>query len=342
MEGATDNVQIQQGSTQEEAQPTSPPVELSREEQIESLTQLLENLFDPNNLVNNLYLIQKAQNNNFEIPIKFVYMERSVKGITTDRDTINEALNNASNVVVLKKDGYVTAVKPKQNELQRKVDVKNIPLEKKDSFKAYVYSIEELKDSIINLKFNPSIKITSIICKDEASASLLFEKLTSNQFEEETLDCALSTESLYISAIENQNRKSRNFNNSHQVNQGYGMNAQYNPMLGYNPYGGYNPYQMAGYYGMPQNNFYVTNNYSNMNHYYNNPAGGQNYKTGYNGNASGYKKPYNPNYKAGDNKKPHLKRGGAKQPRDKNFKYGNKAGAKSSSIEVNETEFPPL
>jgi len=88
-------------------------------------------------------------------------MERSVKGITTDRDTINEvdfcidsplippkALNNASNVVVLKKDGYVTAVKPKQNELQRKVDVKNIPLEKKDSFKAYVYSIEELKDSV--------------------------------------------------------------------------------------------------------------------------------------------------------------------------------------------------
>jgi len=341
MEGATNNVQNQQGSNQEDAQPTSPPVELSREEQIQSLTQLLENLFDPNNLVNNLYLIQKAQNNNFEIPIKFVYMERSVKGITTDRDTINEALNNASNVVVLKKDGYVTAVKPKQNELQRKVDVKNIPLEKKDSFKAYVYSIEEIKDSIINLKFNPQIKITSIICKDEASASLLFEKLTSNQFEEETLDCALSTESLYISAIENQNRKSRGLNNNLPINP-YGMNPQMNPMYGYNPYGGYNPYQMSGYYGMPQNNFYVTkDNYSNMNHYYNNPAGGQGYaKTGYNGNASGYKKPYNPNYKSGD-KKPHLKRGG-KQPRDnKNFKYNNK-GAKSSNIEVNETEFPPL
>jgi len=336
MEGATNNVQNPQGSTQEDAQPTSQPVELTREEQIESLTQLLQNLFDPNNLVNNLYLIQKAQNHNFEIPIKFVYMERSVKGITTDRDTINEALNNASNVVVLKKDGYVTAVKPKQNDLQRKVDVKNIPLEKKDAFKTFVYSFEEIKDSIINMKFNPQIKITSIICKDEASASLLYEKLTTIKFDEEVVDCALSTESLYISAIETQNRKSRAFPNP--INPVYGVNPQMNPMFGYNPYAGF-PYQMANYYGMPQNNFYVTNNYSSMNHYYNNPNGTQGYgKAGYNGNASGYKKPYNPNYKS-DDKKPHMKRGG-KQPRDKNFKHSSKPSTKA--IEVNENEFPPL
>ena len=41
-----------------------------------------------------------------------------------------------------------------------------------------------------------------------------------------------------------------------------------------------------------------------MNHYYNNPNGTQGYgKAGYNGNASGYKKPYNPNYKSDGSKK---------------------------------------
>lgn len=91
-----------------------------------------------------------------------------------------------------------------------------------------------------------------------------------------------------------------------------------------------------------------------MNHYYNNQNGGQNYsKAGYNGNASGYKKPYNPNYKSGENKnsfswdsffplddkKPYIKRGGNKQPRDKNFKH---SGKPNKAIEVNENEFPPL
>jgi len=324
MEGATNFVEDSKGPTQEATQ-TSPHLEKSREELIADITQLLDNLFESHNIVNNSYLINRAINENFEIPSKVIYGERSIRALTSDREIINKALENTNNITVNKKGDVVFSVQPKNNEFKRKITIKNVPREKRHAFREFVNSLLSQKEEPLTWNFNPQLSIVTLICKDEPTASHLFELLTTTKFDEETLECSLDSENVYHAGVENQKKKTRNFANP------------MNPMFPYNAY----PYPMYPAFFPPTtapNNFYVTNYYRSMNHFYANVPNPGYVKPIYNSPPTFGKKPYNPNYK--NDRKPYAKKG--KQFRDKNFKYGNKMSTKSSSVEVNDNEFPPL
>jgi len=222
----------------------------------------------------------------------------------------------------------------KKPVLKRKITIKNIPKEKRDAFKRFLYSFEGAKDIISNWLPYPHLNLVHVICKDEESAAHLFELLTTTQFEDQIVECYLSDENLYSQGLENLKRRSQNYSNPmNAMNPMMLMNTMYN----YNAYNPYMPFPMNNFFNGPANNNYPQNYYRNMNPYY----GMQNpgfTKPAYNNNQSYNKKPYNQNYRNND-KKAYAKR--VKQPRERNSKYGGKSNA-HSNVEVNDREFPPL
>jgi hypothetical protein len=321
-------------STQEEGQTFSPPsVKKSREELVEELTQFFEKLFEASNIVNNSYLVQRAQNEYFEIPIKFIYSERNVKNITQDREIVHEALEKNSNVVLKKKNDEVISITLKNFKLQRKIVIKNIPGNKIDAFKQFVNTLDEnTNEKITNWNFNSQMNLVSVVCTDEASASQIYQRLSTSQFEGVNIDCSLASESLYISGMENLKKKAKSFKNPNPMFP-MGMNT----MFTY-PYANYiDPYVMNAFYGNFANNYYASD-YQNVNQF---PVATQNdLKAAYPPRQKAYnnKQFYNnKNYK--NDQKPYSQR--IKQPRDNNFKHQNKQNHKSNFV-VRENEFPPL
>jgi len=187
----------------------------------------------------------------------------------------------------------------------------------------------------------------SIVCQDEASASQLFELLSASKFEEAGIDSSLTSESLIISAIENLKKKTKSFKNPNNSHSGFPVNYMgnmnnFNQMYNFNPYANFNPYTMNAFFSTLPNNFYAANNYQNLNQFYGNPVTPNDFKSSLYPQKQNFgyqKKNYNNNFK--NDKKPYMK--GIKQPREKNFKYNNKqVNAKSSKIEFNDFDFPPL
>jgi len=335
MEATSDFVDDHNDPAQEDQQ-SSQVEEMSNEELIAEVAQAIDYLFEPSALVNNSYLINRAVNENFEIPIKNIYFERSVKAKTNNRELINRALDKATNITVNKKGDIITSIMPKNNETKRKIVVKNIPKEKVGEFKHFVYGLDEFKEGALTWNFNYQLSMVSIICRDEEMAAHLYQLLTNNKFEDQALELSLENENLYISALEIQKKKFKN--------------AYPNPMAQMYSYNNMlNPYQMYAMFTGQANNFYVTNYYPHMNQHYANPQTQPFIQPPmFNPNPTPNpttfnKKPYNPNYKNGD-KKFYSKRG--KQPREKNYNRhstNSRASTKSSSsIVVNENDFPPL
>mmetsp|Transcript_18273 Transcript_18273/g.15928 ORF Transcript_18273/g.15928 Transcript_18273/m.15928 type:complete len:89 (+) Transcript_18273:102-368(+) len=59
------------------------------EQIVADLVAKLDYLFNPNNLMRNSYLTKRANGISFEIPIRFIYEEFSVKTITQDSNLIH-------------------------------------------------------------------------------------------------------------------------------------------------------------------------------------------------------------------------------------------------------------
>jgi hypothetical protein len=331
-------------------------VERPREEVVAELILIINNLFDFNNIVHNSYLIKRAKNEKFEVPIQVIYNENNIRNVSDDKDIVNEALEKSENIIVNKKDNNIHSVSLRNNELRRKITVQNIPREKRDAFKQFVISLNDAKEDTYNWNFN-KLNFANILCKDEETASNLYKLISTSKFEEEPLDCSLNSDNIYISGLENLKRKNRNYANPQTqmdfVNYMNPINAMnprnqmfYNNMMGFNPY--MQGYPMNAYYNGASNNYYVTNHYRNMNNYHQNTSP-QNYvkpaqqtqNTNYNKKPYTYNSSNNNNNQNYNNDKRAYAKKNNKQPRDKNYKYNNKGGARSNVV-VNDNDFPPL
>lgn len=328
--------------------------ERPREEIVADLIPIINSLFDPTNIVHNAYLIKRAKNEKFEVPIQVIYAEKSIKNLSDDKEIVNEALEKSENVIVNKKDNVVQSVTLRNNELRRKITVQNIPREKRDPFKQFVTSLEGVQEDTLSWNFN-KLNFANILCKDEEAASNLYKLLSSSNFEDAALDVSLNNDNIYISALENLKRKTKNYPNqqnpmdyinymnpTNPMNARNQMYAAYN-MMGYNPY--MTGYPMNNYY-QGATNYYNTQNYRNVhnNYYqaaqtqssYSKPIQSQNNtynKKNYNNTSAHHNN--NQNYNNAYTKK-------NKQPREKNYKYSGNKGAPRTNVVVNEKDFPPL
>jgi hypothetical protein len=154
----------------------------NEDELIEELTQILNNLFDPNNLSNNAYLVYKALGVTFHIPVRFIYEENSIKAKTLDKEIINKAIERAENVSTSKKGDIIEYVKPKTDSLRKNISVKGTLRETESEFKQLVYAFQGAKEGIVNWNLNPQLNVTSISCRDEKFANDLFNYLSKTQF----------------------------------------------------------------------------------------------------------------------------------------------------------------
>jgi hypothetical protein len=301
------------------------------------LVQIIDNLFDPYYIIKNAYLINRSMNETFEIPTKWIYLENSIRERTQDKQLINSALDSAKNVILNKTDNFVNSVRPKISQLKRKIIIENISKEKHEAVRADIYATEEdMRSKILNFYYRASTSTLSILCRDEAYAAQLYETLSTKEYEGEKLNVSLVSESLYQSAQDLlAAKKPRGYpHRQAPAPQMYQQNV-FNPyQMPPNYYNNYMPYQ---YYMPPVATGYGQNYYPNMDYMYQampNPM--YNQQVPYN-NQAPYKKPYNPNYK--NDKKPYVKR---PRPQTNDNQYGNKLSTKSSSIEVNDSEFPAL
>jgi len=296
-------------------------VQRSNEEIVADLTELLNSLFEPKNLMSNSYLTKRALGITFEIPVRFIYDENHVRSICSDLNLLNKALEQAENVVITKKGDHIENVRPKKDQSKTNIRINDINKEDQEELKKHVYSFVGSPDDIITWVVNTSLNTATVVCKDEQIASQLFQKLSQTPLKDSHLNCSLHFESLYISALEYIQKRKKEYPRTNQ------------------PYYYPNYSMQQPYYYPPMNMGYMKNMYENPNTFYQNPNmgapmninGGGNMKNG-----GGYYR--------GNNRKTFNKRGGGgggkfykgKKP------YGGRKEDQPSNIEVNDNEFPPL
>lgn len=298
-----------------------------RENVINEITQILNHLFDPNNLSNNLYLIQRSQGITFHIPVKYIYEEYSIKAKSADQEIINEAIERAENVIANKKGDIIESVKPKYDQLRKNITVKNIARDDENEFKQIVYGLEGAQESIVNWSLNQQLNMVTIVCKDEQSAIDLYNQLAKTQYKDAPLDISLNFENLYIIALENVKNRGRG-------GPGFQQNRQYNMMP---------QYQMQALFLSQMSNNYFKNYYPANNFYMQNPMMMQ--------------MPMNPNINGPVSRPPNQykgsggKRGGGSGGYYKKPRGGSRGGGYYKSdrkptgqtkVEVNDSNFPPL
>jgi hypothetical protein len=302
----------------------------NEEELIEEITQILNNLFEPNNLSNNAYLVFKAQGVTFHIPVRCIYEEKSIKAKTLDKDIINKAIEKAENCTATKRGDVIEYVKPKIDSLRKNISVKGTLRENENEFKQFVYAFTGAQEGIVSWNLNPQLSVTSIICRDEKFATDLFNYLSKTQYKDAPIDCQLNFESLYISALENVKRRKKL--NDYPQNRPY-MVPTYQ--------------QMAPFFFNQMNNGYIKNYYQPpTNFYMPNP--------GFDRPMNTMGMSMNPNINGSMNRPQNYynKSGGTgrrvfnKKPRGNRGRY-QKNGYKPSShqptnVEVNDSDFPPL
>lgn len=293
------------------------------EELLAEITQILNRLFDPKNLINNAYLVKYSKGTNFEIPIEVLYQEYSIREKTTNKEIIDQALLNAENVSVVIRGEKIDAVKPKVEQTKSKVTVIGVEDAHKDEFQQFVNGFLSNPDDILSWSYNNQMNLTILNCKDEDVASNLYEKLTTNSFKGSSLQCSLEFLNLYISALEN--IKKRKKNKTYQ---------QPRP----NPNYYVNPYQMQQAYYQMQMGY--MNMYGNQNYYrgQNMNMGGSMNMQGGNGMGPSDGKYYNNGYQKRTFN--NYKRGGFNKYRNRN--YGNRSNDPNVNVPINDNDFPPL
>jgi hypothetical protein len=200
----------------------------TEEEIFQELVSTFNNMFQYENLLNNSYLVHRT-NISFDIDIKVIYEEFTVKSITSNEKLINQALEATDNVIVKKRGDTIETVRPKKNTLRITLRINNLNKSDSDELKQIAIGFIEGADQI-KWDFNHNIGIVTVVCKNEQTAETLYNKLSTLTFKGNQLDVALSEESLYISASDNiMNRKKGS---------GYGGRPFMNPyqMNFYNPY----------------------------------------------------------------------------------------------------------
>jgi len=325
MENVPSNIEESKVGEQREHQQTFDSQE-NPESLIENLILALNNLFEPNNLSNNHYLIQRAQGVSFNIPIKFIYDENSIRALTYDRYLIDQAIERAENVIAIKRGDLIEAVKPKIDQLKKTIIVKGITKDDETEIKQLVNNIEGSQEGISNWHFNQQLNVINIVCKDEKFASELYNHLIQVNFKDSPLDCSLNFENLYIAALENMKKRPKRPYDPQKRGGNYNMMPQFQMPFFFNPMnnGGY----MKSYY--PQQNFYMQQrpyntpmNPTNINGPVNRPQQNYYYKNTGGGRRGGFNK-----------KGPGKGRGG------RYHKNGGKP--QPSNVEVNDSDFPPL
>jgi hypothetical protein len=107
-------------------------------------------MFETKNILTNPYLIKKAKEITFEIPVQFVHDEYSIKDITTDRNLVNQvaffyhltlkALLKAKNLTAIQKSDVIEAVKPKPDQIKCNMSIKGVPGNIQNDLKTYITS----------------------------------------------------------------------------------------------------------------------------------------------------------------------------------------------------------
>jgi len=219
------------GSTQQE--PNINQSKEAQEEIINELVGIINGLFDPANLINNQYFVFKTVGTtSFELPIKWIYEERSVKAKSEDINLINRALEKAENVALIKTGDQIEIVKPKKDKNKIKL---TIGLDKRDpeELKKHVYSLVAAPEDIILWQPNQSINLATVILKDEVTAADLYDKLIKTPFRGATPTCTLEDEQAYITALDNVQRK-KPISSNYMYNNFQGYSPMYPQMYGYN------------------------------------------------------------------------------------------------------------
>jgi len=288
---------------------------------VADVVAIVNRLFDPKNLINNAYLVSRSKGTTFEIPVLYIYEEFSVRNKTQNIELIDQALEKAENVYLVKRNEKIEAIKPKVEQIKAKITILGVEEADKEQLNEFAQGFLSNPDDILSWSFNKQMNLIILNCKDEEIAFNLYNNLTKNSFKGSSLQCSLDFLTLYISALENvkKNKKNKTYQPQYRPNNNYMMNPynqMYYPQMqyGYNMYGNPNMYtqgninmgvpmnmQNNGMGSSPNGNFY-NNNYQKRNFY--------------------------PN-----------KRGGFNKYRNKNnFSKRNNP----SNINMNENEFPPL
>jgi len=307
----------QDGHPQESEQT---PTQLNPEELLAEVTQIVNRLFDPKNLINNAYLVKYSKGTNFEIPVEFIYNEYSIREKTQNKEIIDQALQNAPNVSVVIRGERIDSVKPKVEQTRSRITVYGIEEGQREELQKFVNQFLTNPDDILSWSFNNQLTLTILNCKDEDIASDLYKHLTTNSFKGSSLQCSLDFLNLYISALENikKRKKAKNYQQSRPNNNFY-----------------MNPYQMQAFYQMQMS---YMNMYGNQNYYRpQNMGGPMNMQPNSNMGTSPEGKYHNNGYQ----KKPfNSKRGGFNKHRNKNF--GNRRDNSNVNVPINDNDFPPL
>jgi len=90
----------------------------TEEELVAELTPVLEGMFYFDNIVKNSYLVNRALGVGFEIPVKYIYEENTIRSRCSDEKIVNQALLSAKNLVTTKKDDKITTVRPSKTSLK--------------------------------------------------------------------------------------------------------------------------------------------------------------------------------------------------------------------------------
>lgn len=218
------------------------------EEVIQELTAFFTNMFQYENLLNNSYLVHRT-NISFDIEIRYIYEEFTVKAITSDTKLINKALEATDNIIIKKKGDEIETIRPKKNTLRIILRINHLNKSDSDELKQVAFSYVESAD-ISKWDYNISIGILTVVCRTEKAAQTLFDKFRENPFKGNQLEVQLSDEGLFISASENVTNKKKG---------GFGNRGGFMPYPMYNPYQFMYPPQM---YGMPMNGGGYSGGYS--------------------------------------------------------------------------------
>jgi hypothetical protein len=291
------------------------------EEITAELTQILDNMFDPKNLVTNKYLVQRAKTDTtFEIPILYIYEEYTIKAKTENKELIDKALKQTQNITLIIKNDKLEAVKPKKNDTKTKITLNDIEVSKEQAVTDYLTGLGYTQEEVL-WKFLPSFNKFEISCRDEDVANDLTQKLTSTPpFKDSKLIFSLDLLNLYISALDFSKRKAKKPNPNYQ-----GQPRSYYP----------NPYQQYSQMYYPN-----SMNYGGYPQYYKSSPNYQMQGMGQDQNQGGYvKKPYKKSYNNYGNGNGNYN-GGYNNNRGGRGKYTKKAD--SPNVNLNEAEFPPL
>jgi len=226
-------VNLDQGQQNQQSQ------QRSEQDIVTELTQILDNLFYTENIVKNSYLVNRASDVSFEIPVKCIYDEHTIRSRCGDEKLINQALLAAKNLVATKKDDKIISVRPSKTSLKTIVRLSQVQQKDSEDLRQFVGTLVNSPENDFEYEYNSQRGVVTIFAATEAIAAEIFNKIQGTQFKESKVVCNLDSETLYTHALETTKKLKRQNPYKQQYYNNYQM-PYYNPnnfgFMNMNPY----------------------------------------------------------------------------------------------------------